>query len=252
MDQINVFMVGSAGSGKTYLSKAFSEWLDFKKLDNIIVNLDPGAEKLPYTPDIDIRDWFNLSDIMEAYGVGPNGAQILGADLISTKINEINDEIVYQDAQYVIIDTPGQMELFTLRHSSEIIIDAIGRNNSVMTFLFDPIISKTPSGYLSLLFLSASAYFRLKTPQILVLSKSDVLEDSEVEKILSWSDEPEELYNSLTEGGFGFDLFHLIRESGLFRTLFPISSTDGIGMEDLYDGIQELFFGGEDLEKILF
>jgi hypothetical protein len=255
MDQINIYILGTAGSGKTFLTRTFSEWLDLKKLDNITVNLDPGAEKLPYTPEIDIREWFNLMDIIDSYGVGPNGAQIIGADLISTRIDEIQDEIRYQDAQFVIIDTPGQMELFTLRQSGEIIVKSLGSENSVIVFLFDPIVSKTPSGFLSLLFMSASATFRLNLPQIMVLAKSDILDEKEIEQIVHWSEYPEDLYNSLhsqVKKGLSYDLFHMLKESGLFRPLTPSSALESTGMEDIYDGIQELFFGGEDLESILY
>jgi hypothetical protein len=255
MHQVNIYMVGTAGSGKTYLIKGFSNWLDFKRLDNITVNLDPGAEKLPYVPDLDIREWFTLEDIIETYSVGPNGAQIIGADLIGTKIDEIKDEIDYQDAQFVLLDTPGQMELFTLRRSSEIIIDSLGNKNSVMVFLFDPVVSKTPSGFLSLLFMSASAIFRLNIPQIMVLAKSDILDEDEIKRVVEWSENPDKIYDALkmhVKRGMSDDLFHLMKDSGLFRPIFPVSAVDGTGMEDIYDGIQELFFGGEDLESILY
>jgi hypothetical protein len=147
------------------------------------------------------------------------------------------------------------MELFTLRQSSGIIIDFLGNKNSVMVFLFDPVVSKTPSGFLSLLFMSASAVFRLNLPQIMVLSKSDILEPTEIERILEWSTNPENLYESLkshVRRGLSDDLFHLLKDMGLFRPLIPVSAIDGTGMEDIYDGIQEIFYGGEDLEKILY
>lgn len=255
MDQIPIFITGTAGSGKTYLTNGFSEWLDLKRLDSITVNLDPGADKLPYTPDVDIRDWLTLENVMDVYGVGPNGAQIICADLISTKITELKEEIDYQNGQFVIIDTPGQMELFTLRKSSQFIVDSFGAKNSVMIFLFDPVISKTPTGFISLLFMSASAVFRLNLPQVMVLSKSDVLTDSEIEQIIGWSTDPESLYDSLstdTSRGLSSDLFHMLRESSLFRPIVPISANNGSGMEDIYDGIQEIFYGGEDVESILY
>lgn len=255
MHQVNIYMVGTAGSGKTHLTKAFSEWLDFKKLDNITVNLDPGAENLPYSPDIDIREWFTLDDIMANYGVGPNGAQIIGADLISTEAEKIKDEIEYHDVPYVIIDTPGQMELFTLRRSSEILINLLGRENSVMVFLFDPVVSKTPSGFLSLLFMCTSAVFRLNLPQIPVLAKADVLDENEVEKIIQWSTDPDELYDDLvlaSQKTLGSELFHMLRNLGFFRPLIPVSAYTGYGMDDIYDGIQEVFYGGDDLERILY
>lgn len=255
MDQIPIYMTGTAGSGKTYLTQGFSEWLDLKRLDNITVNLDPGVDNLPYTPDVDIREWLTLENVMEVYGVGPNGAQIICADLISTKITELKEEIDYQGGQFVIIDTPGQMELFTLRRSSQFIIDSLGVKNSVMVFLFDPIVSKTPSGFISLLFMSASATFRLNLPQVMVLSKSDVLTEADAEQIIGWSTDPESLYNSLcTESmsGLSDDLFHMLRETGLFRPLVPVSSSNNSGMEDIYDGIQEIFYGGEDVESMLY
>ncbi|MFP3945950.1 MAG: ATP/GTP-binding protein [Archaeoglobaceae archaeon] len=255
MDQITIYMTGTAGSGKTYLTNGFSEWLDLKRLDSITVNLDPGVDKLPYTPDVDIREWLTLENVMDVYGVGPNGAQIICADLISTKITEVKDEIDYQGGQFVIVDTPGQMELFTLRSSSQFIVNSLGFRNSVMVFLFDPVISKTPSGLISLLFMSASAVFRLNLPQVMVLSKSDVLTEAELEQVIGWSTDPESLYNSLSTGtirGLSDDLFHMLRETGLFRPLTPVSSTNGFGMEDIYDGIQEIFYGGEDVESMLY
>jgi len=255
MRQVFVFMVGTAGSGKTYLTKAFSEWLDFKKLDNLTVNLDPGADELPYKPDVDVREWFTLADIMEKYNVGPNGAQIIGADLISTIANDIKDEIEYEDAPYVLIDTPGQMELFTLRKSSEILLEVLGKENSVMVYLFDPVVSKTPSGFLSLLFMSSSAVFKLNIPQIPVLSKADVLEEGELERILRWCEDPDSLYDDLmkeSERVLSGELFHMLRELGLFRPLIPVSSLTGYGMDDIYDGIQEIFYGGDDLERIIY
>jgi len=255
MHQVFIYMVGTAGAGKTYLTKAFSEWLDFKKLENITVNLDPGADNLPYTPDIDVREWFTLADIMERYEVGPNGAQIIGADLISTIAKDIKDEIEYEGSPYVIIDTPGQMELFTMRHSGEILIKLLGRESGVMVYLFDPVVSKTPSGFLSLLFMCSSAIFRLNIPQIPVLAKSDLLEEHELNMILRWSSDPDALYDDLlkeSERDLSGELFHMLRELGLFRPLIPVSAITGYGMDDIYDGIQELFYGGDDLEKIIY
>ncbi|AGK60548.1 hypothetical protein Asulf_00525 [Archaeoglobus sulfaticallidus PM70-1] len=257
MIQVLIYFIGTAGSGKTYLTKAFADWLDFKNLENIIVNLDPGAENLPYSPEVDIRDYFTLEDVMLNYGVGPNGAQIISADLISTKIGDIKDEIDYFDVPYVLIDTPGQMELFTLRQSSNLLIDFLGRDRSVMVYLFDPVVAKTPSGFLSLLFMASSSVFKLKLPQIQVLAKSDILEDYEVERIVEWSDDPETLFDDLGREvsnikNISGELFYMLRDLGLFRTLIPVSAMDSTGMEDVYDGIQEIFYGGEDLERILY
>ncbi|MBS7621842.1 ATP/GTP-binding protein, partial [Candidatus Bathyarchaeota archaeon] len=62
-----VFIIGTAGSGKSQLTAAFSEWLMLSKQDVAIVNLDPGALTLPYRPDVDARDYISVDKIMEEY-----------------------------------------------------------------------------------------------------------------------------------------------------------------------------------------
>ncbi|AAB89044.1 ATP/GTP-binding protein [Archaeoglobus fulgidus] len=254
MEQIFVYFTGTAGSGKTYMTKALADWFDLKKLDYLTVNLDPGADFLPYSADIDVREWFTLEDIMGRYNVGPNGAQIIGADLVSTLIDDIRDEIQLSSSEYVLIDTPGQLELFTLRESSRVLVNALNPERSVMVYLFDPVVSKTPSGFLSMLFMASSAVFRLEIPQVLVLSKSDILSERELERIVEWSEDPETLYDSLNleRKTLNLELFLLLKEAGLFRPLIPASALTGYGMEDIYDAIQEIFYGGDDLERILF
>ncbi|MDI3498535.1 ATP/GTP-binding protein [Archaeoglobus sp.] len=254
MEQIFVYFTGTAGSGKTYMTKALADWFDLKKLDYLTVNLDPGADFLPYSADIDVREWFTLEDIMGRYNVGPNGAQIIGADLVSTLIDDIRDEIQLSSSEYVLIDTPGQLELFTLRESSRVLVNALNPERSVMVYLFDPVVSKTPSGFLSMLFMASSAVFRLEIPQVLVLSKSDILSERELERIVEWSEDPETLYDSLDleRKTLNLELFLLLKEAGLFRPLIPASALTGYGMEDIYDAIQEIFYGGDDLERILF
>lgn len=252
-DKIFVFIIGTAGSGKSYFTSSFSDYLDFKKIDHAIVNLDPGADYLPYDPDVDVREWITVDDVMKKYSVGPNGAQIVSADLIATKADDIVDELDLYSADYVLVDTPGQMELFTLRSSSEILIQTFGRKNCVSVFLFDPIISQRASGFTSMVFMYSSAVMRLNIPQIPVLSKSDILPDHDLDRILSWSRDPDTLYTDVSrERGLSRDLFHLLRETGLIRPLIPVSAKTGMGMDDVYEIVQEIYYGGEDLESIRF
>ena len=66
-----------------------------------------GIENAPYVPDVDIRDWIKLDDVMKEYGVGPNGAQIIAADLLALNIDEMKEIIESLESDYVIFDTPG-------------------------------------------------------------------------------------------------------------------------------------------------
>jgi len=222
-------------------------------LDSVTLNLDPGAEAIPYIPDIDIRDWVRLDDVMSEYALGPNGAQIVCSDMIALNTKEVVSTVDTFKSNYLLIDTPGQMELFAFRQSSSVVVEALGREDSFLVFLSDPQLSKTPSGFVSNLMLCAVTHFRLMIPFLNVLSKADMLDEEETEKVLGWSRDPYSLYDSLgQEQGtpqtiLSIELFKAMENIGMYRELVPVSSETPSGMEDIYNTIQQVFEGGEDL-----
>src|SRR4030042_525502 len=143
----HLYFLGTAGSGKSTMTHAFQVWLQSQGYDSVTVNLDPGAEELLYPPDVDVRDWIRLSEVMSEYGLGPNGAQIVAADMLALNAKEISQVLAEYNTDYVLIDTPGQMELFTFRQRSRVIIDELSGESAVIGFLFDPLVAKTPNGY---------------------------------------------------------------------------------------------------------
>jgi hypothetical protein len=252
---VYLYFMGTAGSGKTTLTYAFQLWMNQAGYDSITVNLDPGAERIPYPADVDVRDWVSLPEVMDRYSLGPNGAQIICADMLAlnaVKIKEAMDEF---KADYFLIDTPGQVELFAYRDASKTVIETFGERDSMIAFLIDPALAKTPTGFISLALLSCSIQFRLELPTVNVLSKVDLLDEDEKEKIIRWSQEGEELQRALMESPttmqtqMSYELFKVLESSGAFRGLTPVSSESLFGMEDLYNAVQQIFFGGEDLEK---
>jgi GTPase SAR1 family protein len=116
------FVAGTAGSGKSLLTSALKNWFVNRGEDAIAVNLDPGVVELPYEAEVDIRDRIQLQQVMEDYQLGPNGALVLAADLIATKMGEIQEEIDSFKPENVIVDTPGQTELFAFRESGEFVV----------------------------------------------------------------------------------------------------------------------------------
>lgn len=249
---INIYLVGTAGSGKTALTKAFQEWAQAEGLQVSTVNLDPGAEYLPYSPEVDVRDWVSLRGVMQEHGLGPNGAQIMCADLIALKAEELKEAVAEAPADYIVIDTPGQMELFAYRLASEVVMKVLGEERSVMGFLFDPALAKTPSGFVSLLLLSASVQFRFPVPFINLLAKVDLLAPEELDNILKWSEDYYALYDALIASPAGMrressvELLRAFETLGLYKALTPTSSQTGQGMADIYTLVQQVFSGGED------
>ncbi len=249
---VKVYALGTAGSGKSTFIAAMAEWMEKNGFRFSIVNLDPGAEEIPYEPDVDIRDWFTLTEVMKQHKLGPNGAQVAAADMIAIHIPEIRDRLESTVYDYALIDTPGQLELFAFREASAHIVEQLGSEDALLAFIFDPILAKTPEGFASLLMLSSTVHFRFYLPFLNLLGKADLLTQEERDMILEWGSSDESLYNALRESkgmraNMSLEVFKALELLGAYRKLIPMSAYDGEGMEDVYSIAQQIFGAGEDL-----
>jgi len=253
--EIYVYFIGTAGSGKSTLTSNFYKWCEMRGLTTIIVNLDPGAENLSYEPDIDIRDWISLKEIMETYELGPNGAQIVCADMIALNTEDVKKSIERFKPDYIIVDTPGQLELFVFREAGKFTVQFLNPDRSVICYLLDPALAKSASGFVSQLLLSITINFRLEQPQINILNKSDLLSYKELEIIKRWSDNPDDLYGAIINEEASVyremneNILQLIQDFGGYTKLIPTSKNQFFGIDDVYTEIQLQFKGGEDLMK---
>jgi GTPase SAR1 family protein len=186
------------------------------EISAITLNLDPGVKFMPYTPDIDIRDFLVLEEVMTEYGLGPNGAMILASDLMVNFLDDLKYEIDEYNADWVFVDTAGQLELFAFRETGPLIASSLGFGSiqRAVSFLFDSNLVLRPNGFISTLLLAASVQFRFRNiPQINVLSKADLLSEDQIEMVVNWSQDFKALEDSTNE-----------RESGLIRELSMLIS----------------------------
>jgi GPN-loop GTPase len=246
-----VFVIGTAGSGKSLFTASFTEWLKNSKQDVAVVNLDPGALKLPYSPDIDVRNYVNVGDIMEKYSLGPNGALIMAADLIADEIENLTRDINEANADLVIVDTPGQMELFAFRASGPYIVNELTKEPKALIYLFDAVFSINPLNYVSNMFLSAAVYNRFFQPQVHVLSKCDLIPKKDVDAISSWSTNTRLLEDAIdqklegTKRLFGRNMMQAINKLGMNFMLSPISAKTNQGMTNLNTTLERILNEGE-------
>lgn len=63
----------------------------------------------------------NYKEVMKQYQLGPNGAIVTSLNLFSTKFSEVIDFISKSDHEYVVFDTPGQIEVFTWSVSGKLL-----------------------------------------------------------------------------------------------------------------------------------
>lgn len=246
-----IFLIGTAGSGKSLLTSSFADWLQIQKQNVITVNLDPGALTLPYTPDVDVRDYIKIEQLMQQYGLGPNGALIMAADLIAEETDRLEEEISSFRPDVVLIDTPGQMELFAFRASGPYIASELTKEPKAIVYLFDSVFSSNPLNYVSNLFLSAAVYNRFFISQVHVLSKSDLLPPEDMNHIVDWSADPKALETAIEEKLSGTrrllsrDMMHAVYRLGLRFLLIPVSAKTNEGLVNLNATLERIFTSGE-------
>ena len=247
-----LFVVGTAGAGKSSLVTSFQRWSRFLETDAIAVNLDPGAERVHYDAEFDVRDLISLTEVMGEYDLGPNGAQILAADLLAAQAGDVAAQLHALTGEVMIVDTPGQVELFAFREASNHLIEVIGREQSAIIYLFDPMLSRSPSGFVSQMLLSSIVEFRLGLPTKNFLSKADLLDPDELAQILEWSERLEILELALYDeaGGqrteFAINQLRMMQEFAQAPGLTPLSSELEEGLADILTFAQALFGGMSD------
>lgn len=248
-----IYITGTAGSGKSLLTSNLLQWYIDHDNSPITLNLDPAVSELPYIPDVDIRDHIDINKIIETYGLGPNGAIIMSHDLIGTKIQDIQLEVDELNPDYILIDTPGQIELFAYRSSGTYFISNFQVDSKVTIFIMDGVLVSSPINFVSLSLLSASINLRLKTSQINVLSKRDLIIDN-LENILDWAHSDTALLEALDKENnqefslLSKDVRKIISQNGLNQELVAISNLTMNGLIELSSVLSRILNQGEEIE----
>ena len=248
-----IFVTGTAGAGKSLLTSKIKEYYAKNATFPATLNLDPGVGSLPYSPDIDVRDYVDVNSLMEQYELGSNGSLIMANDLIATKIDEIQKEADTINPDYLIIDTPGQIELFAYRESGPFFIQNFDAEEKMNLFLFDGTMVSSASNFVSLMLLSTSIRLRLGLPTVNVITKTDLIQEK-LERVLSWSGTDSELETDLASelNGDTFalvsDMLSSINRNDFQQDLIPISNATGEGMVNLQSALSRTINLGEEVE----
>ena len=247
-----IFVTGTAGSGKSMLTSKILEYYQKNGVFASVLNLDPGVESLPYSPDVDVRDYVDIVQIMKQYDLGPNGSMIMANDLIATKIEDIQNEIHGVNPDYLIVDTPGQIELFAYRASGPFFIQNIDAGEKTNIFLYDGTMIASPSNFISISLLATSIKLRLGLPTINVMTKTDLIPDK-IDQVLKWSSDPISLEEELKtlEGetySLATDILRTLNIGEFVGDLIPISNLTGEGMVNLQATLSRIINLGEEVE----
>ncbi len=235
---MNVIVLGPAGSGKSTLVSALSDYLRDAGDEVKTVNLDPASPP-PYRADKDVRDFVRAEEVMRKEKLGINGALIRSMDL---SLNYVDELLVKAD--FVLYDTPGQMELFIYLNSGVEIARRIAESDyTVGLFVVDSGVASTPENFVSVLAQNAVVSLRMDVPVITVFNKADVCRvPFSVEEVRRELEKREGVLAELMEGLVDF----LEVTSAKYR-IIEVSVLKGEGIEDVLSAINEAFCSCGDL-----
>lgn len=196
-------ILGPPGSGKTTYCNAIRQLLTKYERNVIIINLDPANDEVPYDVDIDINNLVNCVDVMKAMHLGPNGGLVYCMEFLEKNLDWLTEQICHviqnraksnstnncnnssnnTKTPYLLIDCPGQVELYT---SSQCVRNIIGKlvnsKNSPLdlrltcVYLVDSHYCTDAGKFISALMSTLIAMLHLEMPHVNLLSKCDLLE----------------------------------------------------------------------------
>ncbi|MCH7966410.1 MAG: ATP/GTP-binding protein [Nitrosopumilus sp.] len=248
-----IFISGTAGAGKSLLTSKLYDYYTKNRAFAAILNLDPGVENMPYTCDIDVRDYVDYVSIMQKYDLGPNGALVMANDLIASKIDEIQNEVNRVNPDYLIVDTPGQIELFAYRSSGPFLVENISSEEKTNIFLFDGALITTPVNFVSIALLATSIKLRLNISTVNVLTKTDLI-GTKLKDILQWTTSLSKLEDAIGKEADGetysltTNILRGLNFGGFAQGLIPISNVTGDGFVNLEGALSRILNLGEEIE----
>ncbi|KAF2018785.1 XPA-binding protein-like protein [Aaosphaeria arxii CBS 175.79] len=252
-----------------------------------ILNLDPAVRHVPFTPNIDIRDSVNYKEVMKQFNLGPNGGILTSLNLFSTKIDQVigllekrtapptpapvpeQSTVEFmtgqgkapapatqqQQVKHILVDTPGQIEVFVWSASGEILLSSLASTfPTVIAYIIDTPRTTSTSTFMSNMLYACSILYKTKLPMILVFNKTDAQSADFAKEWMTDFESFQEALRKEEEGGaFGGEgmgggsgyMGSLLNSMSLVLEEFynhlsvvGVSAMTGDGMDEFFKGVQ--------------
>ncbi|GKY95201.1 hypothetical protein MPSEU_000483300 [Mayamaea pseudoterrestris] len=182
--RFGIAVVGPPGSGKTTFCDGMQQYLRLLGRKAKVINLDPANESLPLEAAYDVcREAVTLQAVCEETQLGPNGGLIYCMEYIEAHLEEIAQAIEQriQADSYLLLDFPGQVELYTHSSCARNILhrlESLLQLRMTMVQLIDFQYCTDASKFISAALLGTTMLLRLELPAVSVLSKADLVTSS--------------------------------------------------------------------------
>ncbi|KAF2152458.1 hypothetical protein K461DRAFT_294121 [Myriangium duriaei CBS 260.36] len=174
-------VIGPPGCGKSTFCDGMHQFLNGIDRKCSVVNLDPANDRTNYPCALDVRDLVPLEEVMEQEELGPNGGVLYALEELEHNIEWMEERLKEIKDDYLIIDCPGQVELFTHHNSMPVIFHRLEKlgYRLVIVQLLDSHALSQPTLWISSLLLTLRSMLHLPYPLVNVLSKIDNLSKAE-------------------------------------------------------------------------
>lgn len=262
-----IVCIGMAGSGKTTFMQRINAYLheQHQKTPSTtappyVLNLDPAVRSVPFESNIDIRDSVKYKEVMKQYNLGPNGAILTSLNLFTTKIDQIINILEKRclpqadskapTPSHIIVDTPGQIEVFVWSASGNILLSTLASSfPTVIAYVIDtPRTLENTSTFMSNMLYAISILYKTRLPMILVFNKTDV--ESE-EKAVEWmrdfetfqaavrAEEEQEREGSGYMGSLLNSMSLVLEEFYNQLSVVGVSAMTGAGIDDFFAAVED-------------
>jgi hypothetical protein len=143
-----------------------------------IIDLDPANENQLYTSDATIQDLVKVEEVMEEFQYGFNAALIYCMEFLETHEDWLIETIKsYDKGTFVILDLPGQVELFIHNRSLKNIFESFERRGIMMCsiYLVDSNCCSDPGKFIAFLITTLMSMCHIELPRVNLLSKCDMI-----------------------------------------------------------------------------
>jgi len=236
--------IGMAGSGKSTWMHRLVLRLQSEKKRVYTLNLDPAVRNVAYPVNIDIRDTVNYKEVMKHFGLGPNGAIMTSLNLFATKFDQVLTLLGQRapNLDYILIDTPGQIEVFNWSASGQIICDALAVSYpTVVCYVVDTARCAKPVTFMSNMLYACSILYKTKLPFIITFNKVDVMPHTFLKEWMSDFEKVGEALSHETSYVASLSRSMSLAMEEFYRNLrsVGVSAVTGIGCAEFEDALKE-------------
>jgi len=206
-------ILGAAGAGKTTYCRGAQHFLELQGRDCLVVNLDPANDTYEYECALDVRDLVCARQVEEEYKLGPNGALVFCMEYLEKNVDWLQEGLLEIHKQqhakedekkekveeedgggdggsssgglqldesdlYVVLDCPGQVELFATHGSFRRILSVLEKElgfRFACVHCVDVQLCSDANNYMAAIMLSLNVMLNLELPHVNVLTKCDMM-----------------------------------------------------------------------------